>query len=110
VDLEWSICDGNWIEIQHCLENIIGTLPVAEDEDARVIYARKLGSKVGTGVVVDRPKKDIYVRAKFASAIPLSALSKQVWDVLFEMISQQVSVNYFNKLKKRAMAENPQLI
>lgn len=110
VDLEWAICDGTWQEIKQCLDQVIGILPVNEDEDPKVTYARKLGSKVNNGTTVNKARKEPYIRAKFASTIPLSALSKQIWDVLSEVISMRVSANYSRTLKQKAIAENPQLI
>ncbi len=108
IDLEWAICDGVWWETKQCLEKYIGVLPVDEGEDPKIVYARKLGSKVNSGTVVNKPKKEPYIRAKYASTIPMGALSKQIWDVLIEVVSMRVSVNYSRTLRQRAVSENPQ--
>lgn len=102
VDLEWAMVDGGAGDdtlIQRVLEEerIAGL-------NTRAEYARKLGSKVGSGKAVEKPLKAPHIRARMAELVSFAELSSEMESVLKAAMSLVVKPGAVRDLWKAAVS------
>lgn len=106
VDLEWAALRGDdegtsAITNRIFSEEGIGTFEKIED------CAKKLGSKLGNGKVVQRPRKDPYLRVRMAEMLPFSTMSHEVELVVASAMGLLLDQTEASALWRKAVEENP---
>lgn len=77
IDLEWAMVNGDATHIQPAVNSLFEQMGSDLRNDVRA-QAKSLGSKVGNGTVVNRPRKEPFLRAQLAGSYPFRYLPIEV--------------------------------
>ena len=105
VDLEWMILSGNAPQVLDFLESVGEQIELFDFESVKLV-AKKLGSKVLEGKSASKSKKAPYIRAKLASQMPLSLISKEAISVIKAAMMLVTSKAQADRIWSEALASD----